>query len=155
MPFVEQTILIRAPLDTVRYALNNVEAIPQWATLSGTIDNVRGSGVGMTYQWSYNINHLAFSGKSEVIEQTETSLITKTSGDIESIWSIYLTYINKNSTSIQVLVEYTPPNTFIEILADMVLEQISNPDVAKENIIRFKNWVEEQVTEEQAIAGAL
>jgi uncharacterized membrane protein len=152
MPFVEQTILIREPLKTVMNALNDVESIPNWATVPGAIENVQGRGVGMTYHWRYHINTLNFSGKSEVIEQTETTLITKTTGDIDSIWSIHLTPIGPNSTNLHVLVEYSPPNTFVEILADMVLQQISDPEVARENITRFKNWVEEKVIEEGVIA---
>jgi hypothetical protein len=51
----------------------------------------------------------------------------------------------------RVVVEYTPPHTFVEVLADIV----SNPAVARENIMRFKNVVEERARtmEEQVIAN--
>lgn len=144
MPFVEQSIIIEAPMTIVMEALNDVASIPTWATVSGTIDNIQGNGPGMTYEWHYNINNLSFGGKSEVVEQTETILITKTTGDIDSIWTINLTSVGKKITVLRVIVEYSPPNIFIEILADIVLQQINDPEVAKENIIRFKEMVEER-----------
>lgn len=150
MPFVEQSTVIKAPLEIVMNALNDVKAIPRWATVSGTIENVQGHGPGMIYDWQYEINGLKFSGKSEVIEQTERTLITKTTGDIDSIWSINLTPTGKNSTAMNVLVEYSSPNIFIEILADIVLQQINDPEVAKENMLRFKKMVEERAKTAQA-----
>jgi len=145
MPIVEQSVVIQAPMAAVTEALNDVESIPSWATVTGTIDNVQGSGPGMTYEWHYAINNLSFSGKSEVIEQTDRTLITKTTGDIVSIWTITLNPAGKKSTAMRVVVEYNPPNVFIEVLADIVLQQLNDPDVAKENITRFKKMVEARV----------
>lgn len=145
MPFVEQSALINAPMAIVMEALNDVEHIPSWATVTGTIDNVQGTGPGMTYEWHYSISNLAFSGKSEVIEQTENVLITKTTGDVDSIWTINLTPVGKQRTAMQITVEYSPPNIFIEILADLVLQQLGDPEVAKENMKRFKEMTEARV----------
>ena len=145
MPTVEQSIVINAPAETVMIALNDVESIPEWATVTGTIDNVQGQGPGMTYEWHYSINKLSFGGQSEVLEQTETTLVTKTTGDIDSLWTIELTPISKSSTSMNVVVEYMPPNIFIDVLANMVLQQINDPAVARENAARFKASVEERV----------
>ncbi len=156
MPVVEQSIVIKAPANIVIDALNDVESIPTWATVPGTITNVKGSGPGMTYEWHYKFNKLSFDGNSEVLEQTTDTLITKTSGDIDSIWTITLAPAGINNTAMRVLLEYTPPNTFIEILADIVLEQLNDPAVAKENINRFKQMVEARAksTGEQVIAHA-
>ena len=152
MSVVEQNVIIKAPMPVVMDALNDVESIPSWATVTGTINNVQGKGPGMTYEWHYSINKLSFSGKSQVLEQTQDTLITKTTGDIDSIWTINLTPAGKQSTAMRVVVEYSPPNIFIEILADLVLEQMNDPKVAKENAERFKDMVEKRahILEEQA-----
>jgi uncharacterized membrane protein len=142
MPAIEQSTLIKAPMAMVMQALNDVENIPTWATVTGTIRHVRGSGTGMTYDWHYSFNTVNFKGQSEVIEQNATTLITRTSGDIDSLWTINLSPSGMNSTAIRVLVEYTPPNIFIEILADIVLEQLSDPQIARDNMARFKEMVE-------------
>ncbi len=144
MPFVEQNTIIEAPIDIVMAAMNDVENIPSWATVDGTIDNVKGSGPGMTYEWHYTITKMSFNGKSEVLEQTEDMLITKTSGDVESIWTINLTPIGNNYTTMQVVVEYSPPHIFVELLADLVMQQLNDPQVARENMARFKKRVEQQ-----------
>lgn len=142
MAVVEQNIIVRVPKSVVMDALNDVKSIPSWATVSGTIDNVQGSGPGMTYEWHYAINKMSFNGKSEVLEQSESSLITKTTGDVDSLWTITLTPAGKDTTAVRVVVEYSPPNIFIELLADLVLEQMSDPKVARENATRFKEMVE-------------
>lgn len=151
MPIVEQAVIIKVPMAIVMDALNNVESIPTWATVTGTISNVQGSGLGMTYDWHYKIGNYSFSGSSEVVEQTNSVLITKTTGDIDSIWTISLSTAGKQSVAMRVVVEYTPPNIFVEVLADIV----SNPAVARENIMRFKKVVEERARtmEEQVIAN--
>jgi uncharacterized membrane protein len=126
-------------------ALDEVESIPTWATVSGTIENLQGKGPGMTYEWHYYINNVRFNGQSEVLEQTDTTLITKTMGDVDSIWTINLSPAGKKSTALSVVVEYSPPNIYVEILADIVLQQIQDPKVARENITRFKQMVEARV----------
>lgn len=155
MQVVEQTVVIDAPIHVVMNALNQVERIPDWATVPGVIDRVEGQGVGMTYHWHYHISGLHFKGQSKVIEQTETTLITKTSGDVHSIWTINLTPVGKDNTLIQVVVEYTRSGAFLEPLADFVVQQLTKPEVAEENMQRFKQAVEQQahlVEKEKALA---
>jgi 8-oxo-dGTP pyrophosphatase MutT (NUDIX family)/uncharacterized membrane protein len=142
MQVVEQTAVIQTSIETVIDALSNVERIPSWATVSGAIDNVQGQGVGMTYNWRFQESGLKFKGKSEVIEQTDNSLITKTTGDVESIWTVNLTPVGKKSTVIRVVVEYTLPYAFVEPLADIVMQRLAKPEVADENMKRFKEMVE-------------
>jgi len=144
MSAVEQNIIVKAPMFVVMEALNDVESIPSWATVTGTIDHVRGRGLGMTYEWHYSINKMSFSGKSEVLEQTKNTLITKTTGDVDSLWTITLTPAGKDSTAMRVVVEYSPPHIFIEVLADLVIQQMNDPKVARENVNRFKEMVEER-----------
>lgn len=155
MPIVEQVSVVKAPMPIVMEALNDVASIPTWATVTGTINNIKGNGRGMTYDWRYTIDRLDFSGSSEVIEQTQETLITQTTGDIVSLWTITLTPTGKHSTAIHIVVEYTPPSRFLEPLADLVLQRLNDPEVAKENLTRFKIAVEERAraAKEQIIAG--
>ncbi|MCB0213924.1 MAG: hypothetical protein KDJ52_31585 [Anaerolineae bacterium] len=143
MPVVEQFILINAPLAKVMHALNDVTSFSYWASVEGTIGNIRGHNVGMTYEWHYSVGDFSFKGKSIVLEQTPNLLITKTEGDIDSLWTVKLNSINAHRTALHVIVEYTPPTGFIEALADLVLQQLSNPQVAQDNINRFKTFVEQ------------
>jgi uncharacterized membrane protein len=155
MPVVEQTAIIKAPLALVMETLSRVETIPSWATVTGTISAIKGYGRGMSYEWQYTINGVNFRGQSRVMEQTEDTLITKTTGDVDSLWTITLTPAGKKSTAIRVVVEYTPPHTFVELLADILLQQFGDPEVAKENMKRFKAMVEQQavVAQEQLVTN--
>ncbi|GAB4431685.1 MAG: hypothetical protein Kow0031_12840 [Anaerolineae bacterium] len=156
MPVVDQFIIIKASLHTVMATLNDVENFPGWATVSGTISNVQGSGLGMSYDWLYTFNKIEFKGHSVVLEQTDTTLITRTSGDVDSLWTVKLTPAGPGSTALQVTVEYTPPNSFIELLADIVLEQLNNPEIARQNLANFKAAAEARAraTEDQIVAHA-
>ncbi len=144
MHIVEQTAVIEAPLEIVREAMNDLERIPHWATVQGTVDNRRGQGIGRCYDWQFQVGQLKFKGQVEIVDQTETSLTSRSTGDIESIWTIKLTALRKNSTAIRVVVEYNPPHAFVEPLVDFVVEQLASPAVARENLNRFKAMVEEQ-----------
>lgn len=142
MVTVEQTGVIEAPLDAVMQALNDVKNIPAWATVKGVIDNVQGSGVGMTYEWHYSVQGVKFNGRSEVMECTDNTLITKTTGDAESLWTFTLTALSEKTTALHVVVEYYPPNKFVEVLADKIIEQYATPEVARDNLNNFKKYVE-------------
>ena len=151
MEVVEQAAVIGAPIETVREVMNDLESVSRWATVDGTVENPQGQGVGMTYDWHFQVSGLRFKGKLEVIDQSENSLVTKSIGDVDSIWSIDLTPLSQNSTAIRVVVEYLPPYKFLEPLADLVVRQLASPEVAEENMNRFKLMVEQhaaQVTNE-------
>jgi len=139
---VEQTCVIEAPVEAVMQALNDVENIPKWATVKGVIDNVQGSGPGMSYEWHYSVQGVNFNGRSEVLENSSDTLITKTTGDAESLWTFTLTALNAKTTALQVVVEYYPPNKFVEVLADKIIEQYATPEVARSNLDNFKKYVE-------------
>ncbi len=143
---IEQTALISAPVSLVMQMMSEVQRIPTWATVPGEISQVQGSGRGMTYAWRFTVDGIDFKGHSHVIEQTETTLITETTGDVASIWSINLTPVGQSQTMMQVVVEYTPPHAFMEVLTDVVLQRYASPDEAYENMSRFKTMVEEAVS---------
>ncbi|MCB0194899.1 MAG: hypothetical protein KDJ65_23315 [Anaerolineae bacterium] len=143
MHVVEQFILIDVSLSKVMQALNDVASFSRWASVEGTISNIRGHGVGMSYDWNYSVGNFSFKGQSAVLEQTPNVLITKTEGDIHSLWTVKLNSINAQRTALHVIVEYTPPTGFIEALTDLVLHQLSNPEIAQDNMNRFKTFVEQ------------
>ncbi len=145
MVSIQQTAVIEAPMAAVMQALNRVETIPEWATVKGVVNNVQGSGVGMNYTWHYTVQGVSFNGRSEVIERSEDTLITKTTGDVDSLWTITLTPISEKTTALQVVVEYNPPNKFVEILADRIIEQYATPEVAAKNLTNFKQYIEAKV----------
>jgi len=140
MQVVEQTAIIQAPLAAVMEAVNDIEGIPGWATVKGTVTKAPESPD--SYDWRFEVRNLSFAGQLKVIEQTEHSLITKTTGDVNSIWTIDVTPLSKSSIAIRVLVEYSLSNALVEPLVDLVVQQIASPQVATENMSRFKAAVE-------------
>ena len=51
MPFVEQSTIINAPVALVMEALNDVESIPTWASVSGKIENVKKFRLSSNLRW--------------------------------------------------------------------------------------------------------
>jgi uncharacterized membrane protein len=147
MEVVEQAAVIGASIELVQKAMNDLESIPRWATVEGKVDNPQGQGTGRSYDWYFRVSGLHFKGKLEVIDQSESSLVTKSTGDIDSIWSINLTPLSRHSTAIRVVVEYLPPHKLLEPLADLVVRQLASPEVASENMNRFKLMVEQQAVD--------
>ena len=145
MVVVEQATVLEAPVEAVIQALNEVESIPTWATVAGKVYNVQGRGLGMTFEWHYSVEGVDFRGKTEVVEQTTTTLISRTTGDVDSIWTVTLRPISQRSTAMQVVVEYNPRNRFVEVLADQIIQRYTTPEVAAENLRRFKEMVEARV----------
>ena len=141
---VEETAVIEAPMDIVMQIMGEVENIPAWATVHGVVYDVIGRGPGMYYDWRFTVDDVTFQGHSKVIEQTVDTLITETTGDVASIWTIRLTPVGSKNTMVRVVVEYSPPHAFVEVLADMVIQQLAAPEVARENMKRFKDLVEER-----------
>ena len=140
---IEETIIVEVPMDIVMQIMGDVRSIPAWATVEGTISNVQGVDAAMQYDWQFTVGELQFRGHSKVTEQTTDTLITETTGDIASLWTINLTPLGKQ-TMLRVVVEYLPLNPFFEVLADKVIHQLATPAVAEENIKRFKELVEER-----------
>lgn len=140
MHTVEQTAIIEAPLAAVMEAVNDIEGIPHWATVEGTVTKVPESPD--SYNWRFEVGNLNFAGQLKVIEQSERGLVTKTTGDVNSIWTIDVTPLSKTNMAIRVTVEYTLSNALVEPLVDLMVQQIASPLVATENMNRFKAAVE-------------
>ncbi len=147
MQAVEQSTVINASLAQVQRWVYDLESIPRWATVSGRVFNLRGEGVGRTCDWEFSAGGLTFRGTLEVLEQTDTTFITKTRGDADSLWTITLTPLAPEKTAIRVVVEYSIPNALIEPLVDVVVQRLTRPAVAQENMERFKTLVEKHARE--------
>ena len=50
MHIVEQAAVIEAPLEIVWQAMNDLESIPRWATVKGTIGRPQGQGMASWFQ---------------------------------------------------------------------------------------------------------
>ncbi|MEW5957748.1 MAG: SRPBCC family protein [Chloroflexota bacterium] len=143
MQTIEQTAIINAPLATVMAAVKNIEGIPGWATVKGTVRLEPNSPDH--FHWRFEVGRLKFAGQLRIIEQTGNRLITRTTGDVDSMWTIDVTAIGLSSTAIRVVVEYTLPHSLVEPLVDQVVQQLASPQAAQENMRRFKATVEGRI----------
>ncbi len=109
MARVERSITINAPVEKVFAYItdptNELESIPSITD----IRNVKGEGVGRTYEWTYKMLGIPLSGKSEVVEyKPNEHYVEKSSGGIVSTWT-YSFKAETGGTQMNLVVDYTIP----------------------------------------------
>ncbi len=124
MARVERSITINAPVEKVFAYItdptNELESIPSITD----IRNVKGEGVGQTYEWTYKMLGIPLRGKSEVVEyKPNEHYVEKSSGGIVSTWT-YSFKAETGGTQMNLVVDYTIPIPVLGKFAErLVLRQ--------------------------------
>ena len=124
MARVERSITINAPVEKVFAYIadptNELESIPSITD----IRNVKGEGVGQTYEWTYKMIGIALRGKSEVVEyKPNERYVSKSGGGIVSTWT-YSFKAETGGTHMNLVVDYTIPIPVLGKFAErLVLRQ--------------------------------
>ncbi len=124
MAKVERDVTINVPVEKVVAYLddptNSLEFVPSMTD----IRNIKGKGVGTTYDWTYKMLGISFSGKTEVVEyKPGERYVTKSSGGIESTWT-YSLKAEAGRTQMNLVVDFTIPIPVLGRFAErLVLRQ--------------------------------
>ena len=134
MPKVERTITINAPIDKVFAYIANPTNEPEFVSSMTDIRNVKGEGVGQTYEWTFKMLGIPVSGKSELTEyKPNERYVTKSSGGIVSTWT-YTFKSEAGGTQVNLVIDYTIPvpvlGKFGERLAQRGIEREADYGVA-------------------------
>ena len=125
MARVERSITINAPIEKVfayiTDPINELESIPSITD----IRNVKGEGVGQTYEWTYKMIGIPLRGKSEVVEyKPNERYVSKSSGGVVSTWTYSFKTVT-DGTHMNLVVDYTIPIPVLGKFAErLVLRQI-------------------------------
>ena len=109
MAKVERTITINAPVEEVCNYLSDPTNALEYVPSMTDIRNIKGEGVGRTYDWTYKMLGISFSGKTEVVEyKPNERYVTKSSGGIASTWT-YSFKAETGGTQMNLVIDFTIP----------------------------------------------
>ena len=88
------------------------------------IQNIKDEGVGRTYDWTYKMIGISFSGTTEVVEyKPNERYVTKSRGGIVSTWT-YSFKTEAGATQMNLVVDFTIPIPVLGKFAErLVLRQ--------------------------------
>jgi len=121
MPNVHRSIEIKAPIKEVYDYIDNPEKDPEWMTSMVEVHNVKGSGVGRQFDWTYKMVGVPLKGESIFTEDVpEKHIVVKTKGSVESTWTFNLES-REDYTMLDLDIDYRIPVPVVGKLAEKVL----------------------------------
>jgi uncharacterized membrane protein len=121
MPNVHRSIEIKAPIKEVYDYIDNPEKDPEWMTSMVEVHNVKGSGVGRHFDWTYKMVGMPLKGESVFTEDVpEKHIVVKTKGSVESTWTFNLES-REDYTMLDLDIDYRIPVPVVGKLAEKVL----------------------------------
>jgi uncharacterized membrane protein len=141
MPRVHRSIEIKAPLKEVYNYIDNPETNPEWMSSMVEVHNVKGSGVGRQFKWTYKMAGIPLKGESLCTEDVpEKHIVVKTTGGAESTWTFDLES-RENYTKLDLDIDYKIPVPVLGKLIEKVLLQ-RNEREAEMNLMNIKEKLE-------------
>jgi uncharacterized membrane protein len=142
---IHKSIEIKAPVNKVFAFIDNPRNEPDWLTNMIDVKDVRGSGVGTQYGWSWTIGKIRFNGESLKIEHVpEKRIVVKSKGEhgVESKWTYNL--INKGgATILDIDIEYATPSRVLGKPIEKVIMK-RNEQEANLGLMNIKKRLEEE-----------
>ena len=88
MPRVHKAIDIKAPVEKVFAYLDDPRNSPEWIHSMIDVKNVKGSGRGTHYDWTWKMAGVKLKGESDHTEEIPNEkIVVKGKGAIESTWT--------------------------------------------------------------------
>ncbi|MGD0210512.1 MAG: SRPBCC family protein [Desulfomonilia bacterium] len=141
MPKIHSSIEIKAPVKKVYDYLDNPENAPEHITNMIDVRDVRGSGSGRQFKWSWKMAGMKFDGETTVTEDVpEKKLVFKSKGGIESIWTCKFEP-KGDSTVLDLDIDYSIPVPVLGRFAEKVLLR-RNERETKMNMENLKDRLE-------------
>ena len=148
MPFVEESIVIRAPAESVfRLIAHEPERMAEWWPPIELQERVTPppTKVGSIAHYVYNMMNVSIRGQHEVLEMAENQrLVVKTISGIDSRFEFDFLPEN-DATKVTIRVDYSLPGSVIGQLMNRVIIEERNLKDLQEGLQNLKNIVENEV----------
>ncbi|MEQ9079611.1 MAG: SRPBCC family protein [Sandaracinaceae bacterium] len=142
-------IVIDASPETLYRVVADPQRLPQWMSSLIEVRNIRGSGVGQTYEWTYKMAGVKFDGKTEVVEVDPGKIRnTRTVGGIASEWHMRIEPEGKGSR-FHIEVTYSIPTPVLGALAEKVITARNRRELSS-NLAHLKDIVEAEIAKERS-----
>ena len=141
MARVHKSIEIKAPVKEVFAYLDDPEKEPEWMSNMIEVSNVKGSGVGKHFDWTYKLVGMKFKGESTLTQDIpEKLLVAETKGGIESTWTFKFEQ-RKDVTVLDLDIDYKIPLPVLGKVAEKMLLKRSARD-AETDLMNIKDRLE-------------
>ena len=135
------SIVISAPRDRVFEYVNEPRTLPDWMIGIDEIRNIRGSGEGQQYEWTFKMAGVSLRGQSVVVDYVEgVRACHQGIGMIHGLWT-HLCEETDEGTQVTVDVEYKLPFFVLGRLAESATVRRNDRDI-KKSLKRLKQIVE-------------
>ncbi len=146
MPYVEKSIEIRAPLDTVfHYVAHQPENMVRWWTLIELQERVSPppTTIGSTSRYIYNMMGIRLKGEHQVLDMVENRhLLVKTISGIDATFDFSFAPMPGDATMLTVRVNYALPGTVLGQLLNRVSLEKHNADHLEKGLGQLKQTLE-------------
>jgi uncharacterized membrane protein len=123
MPVIHKQMNVKAPVSKVFSYLEDPRNEPEYLLSLTDVRDIKGSGEGTNFKWSYKMAGLKFDGETTIVKYIQDrEIIFKTKGGIESTWTWRLEP-RKDDTFGDVTVEYMVPLPVLGKLAEKLIQK--------------------------------
>ena len=130
MQSVNDTVLVRAPLEAVFEYVTDPTRMAEWLPSMMEVHNVIGSGEGQQYDWVYKLAGMLFRGQSVVVTYVPNELCVHQSiGAVHSTWT-FRVEPEEGGTRFDLDIVYEVPLPVLGKLAERVVASRSARTVA-------------------------
>lgn len=141
MPRLHKSIDIKAPINKVFSYLEDPRNAPEWIHSMMEVKDVKGSGRGTHYNWTWKMAGIRLTGETERTEDIPNKrIVDKSKGTVESTWTFELEP-HGDMTHLDLDVDYKIPIPVVGKVAEkFVLKQ--NEREAEIDIQNIKDKLE-------------
>ncbi len=144
MAQIRRDILINAPLQQVFDMIYDFESIPKWMVGMEEVRNISPGerGQGSTFEWTYNMTGIKFSGSSRIVAlDALQKAVVESTGGIDSTWT--WTYAAEGAgTRLACALEYTVPGSGLGKIADKLVVERTNAKNLEKSLENIKALTE-------------
>ena len=137
----ENSIVVNVPVSEVFAYVNAPATIPDWMTGMIEVRNVRGSGAGQQYDWTYKMVGVHVRGQNVVVEYIPNECATHQGiGMLSSAWT-NIVEPHEGATKLTIKLKYTIPLPVLGKLAEHLTVRRNDRDF-KTSLLNLKETLE-------------
>ena len=129
MARIHKSIEIKAPVENVFSYIDETRNSPEWITNMIEVNDIKGSGVGKHFNWTWKMAGMKFNGESTITEDIPNKrIVVKSKGGIDATWDFKFES-QKNVTILDLDVDYSVPVPVLGKLAEKLVLKRNDRDL--------------------------
>jgi uncharacterized membrane protein len=121
MPKINNSINISAPVEKVFAYVTDPMSLPEWMVSLSNVTDVKGSGVGQHYRWTYKMAGIPLRGETTITKHVPNEhLATESKAGIASAFTFTFAS-HEGGTKLDMDIDYTIPVPVLGKLAEKLV----------------------------------